>query len=100
VVKEPEMTKRTSNVEAESQHDAVHIAPGQAPADSSERREPPEELADPEPQHDRDLAADEDVVSDPARDDGSSADWTTEGGATPAGPATASGRTPDERADE
>lgn len=29
-----------------------------------------------------------DVVSDPARDDDEGSDWTTEGGATPAGPAT------------
>ena len=29
-----------------------------------------------------------DVVSDPARDDGTSSDWSDEGGATPSGPAT------------
>lgn len=29
-----------------------------------------------------------DVISDPALDEGHAADWTSEGGATPAGPAT------------
>ncbi len=30
---------------------------------------------------------DDDVVSDPARSDGGSGDWSDEGGATPSGPA-------------
>ena len=33
-------------------------------------------------------AADPDVESDPALDDDQGSDWTSEGGATPAGPAT------------
>jgi hypothetical protein len=31
--------------------------------------------------------ADDDVMSDPARSDGASGDWSDEGGATPSGPA-------------
>ncbi len=31
--------------------------------------------------------ADDDVVSDPAKSDGASGDWSDEGGATPSGPA-------------
>ena len=31
--------------------------------------------------------ADDDVVSDPAKDSGDGADWSDEGGATPSGPA-------------
>lgn len=37
---------------------------------------------------DADPDADSDVQSDPAKDDGSSSDWTDEGGATGDGPAT------------
>jgi len=40
-----------------------------------------------------------DVVSDPARNDQTGNDWSTEGGATPSGPATDVGET-DDPADE
>jgi hypothetical protein len=37
--------------------------------------------------------AEDDVVSDPARSDGASGDWSDEGGATPSGPADTGDRT-------
>ena len=52
------------------------------PRQSDEDVEPTE--PDPGPARDRD-----DVQSDPARDDEDGSDWSTEGGATPEGPATA-----------
>ena len=41
-----------------------------------------------DPNTDPDETAEDDSVSDPAHDDGSGSDWTTEGGATVDGPAT------------
>ena len=40
------------------------------------------------PRHRKDAKAEPDVISDPAKDNEPGHDWTSEGGATPTGPAT------------
>ena len=47
-------------------------------------------MTDPQTQHeDDDTTTAADTQSDPSLDDGESTDWSSEGGATPQGPATA-----------
>ncbi|MFL6060049.1 MAG: hypothetical protein ACJ72E_02365 [Marmoricola sp.] len=54
----------------------------EAPRENAAQSDTPNRSGTTEP------ATDPDVITDPARDDEVGEDWTTEGGATPSGPAT------------